>query len=93
MINLWSTNYGIGVQDGTQYFPTDKNFAWYKGGAHSDAELTTGANGTVQMVIKDGNVGIGTLEPRSALDTGIGVMSGAANDYQKAQYLCGQNNP
>ncbi|MEW6491438.1 MAG: hypothetical protein AB1589_02645 [Cyanobacteriota bacterium] len=34
----------------------------------------------------EGNIGIGTPNPRSALDTGIGVMTGAANDYQKAQY-------
>jgi microcystin-dependent protein len=33
-----------------------------------------------------GNVGLGTIEPRSGLDTGSGVMSGAANDYQKAQF-------
>ncbi|MGK7872667.1 MAG: hypothetical protein AB4426_04940 [Xenococcaceae cyanobacterium] len=33
-----------------------------------------------------GDVGIGTTNsPRSALDTGVGVMTGAANDYQKAQ--------
>ncbi len=34
----------------------------------------------------NGRVGIGTNQPRSALDTGTGVMSGAANDYQKAQF-------
>ena len=34
----------------------------------------------------NGRVGIGTDQPRSALDTGTGVMSGAANDYQKAQF-------
>ncbi len=33
-----------------------------------------------------GNVGIGVPAPRTALDTGLGVMSGAANDYQKAQF-------
>jgi microcystin-dependent protein len=34
-----------------------------------------------------GNVGIGTSKPRTALDTGKGLMSGAANDYVKAQFL------
>ena len=33
-----------------------------------------------------GGVGIGTATPRTALDTAAGVMSGAANDYQKAQF-------
>ena len=33
-----------------------------------------------------GRVGIGTNQPRSALDTATGVMSGAANDYQKGQF-------
>lgn len=37
-------------------------------------------------LIVEGNVGIGTTTPRSALDTGKGVMSGAANDYVKAQF-------
>ncbi|MCB0084413.1 MAG: hypothetical protein KDE47_25910, partial [Caldilineaceae bacterium] len=63
MINLWGASYGIGVQGNTQYFRTDKNFAWYKGGAHNDGEFNAGASGTVQMVIKDGNVGIGAVDP------------------------------
>jgi hypothetical protein len=33
-----------------------------------------------------GNVGIGTTGPRTALDTWTGTMSGAANDYEKAQF-------
>jgi hypothetical protein len=33
-----------------------------------------------------GNVGIGTITPRTALDTGKGVLSGAINDYMKAQF-------
>jgi hypothetical protein len=68
MISLWgSSNYGIGVQNGTQYFRTDKNFAWYKGGSHINDELGAGTDGTVQMVIKDSNVGIGTNTPGQTL--------------------------
>jgi hypothetical protein len=68
MINLWgSSNYGIGVQNSTQYFRTDKNFAWYKGGSHINDELGAGTSGKVQMVIKDGKVGIGTTSPGQAL--------------------------
>jgi hypothetical protein len=38
MINLWNTNYGVGVQDHILYFRTDRDggFAWYGGGIHSD---------------------------------------------------------
>jgi hypothetical protein len=37
-------------------------------------------------VTRDGNVGIRTTTPRSDLDLAKGVMSGAPNDYAKAQY-------
>jgi microcystin-dependent protein len=39
------------------------------------------------VVYADQNVGIGTTRPRSALDTGLGVLTGAANAYQKAQFM------
>lgn len=67
MVDLWDTRYGIGVQEYTQYFRTNKNFAWYKDGSHDDDELQPGSGGTVQMVIKDGYVGIGTTTPQAAL--------------------------
>ena len=67
MLNLWSTTYGIGVQSLTQYFRSDRNFAWYKGGSHNNEELNPGG-GAVQMVIKDGNVGIGTTNPGTKLE-------------------------
>ena len=81
MISLYSTSYGIGVQHDTQYFRTNKNFAWYQGGSHNDGELNAGS-GAVQMVIKDGKVGIGTSDPRTKLhitggtDVGLGENSG-----------------
>jgi len=42
MIHLWRSGYGIGVQGGTQYFRTDTNFAWFRGGAHSDETYNPG---------------------------------------------------
>lgn len=87
MISLWksgNSNYGIGIQNATQYFRTDKNFAWYKGGAHADGELSPGTiggtNGTVQMVIKDGNVGIGTTTPGAKLAINGGLHVGGDSD-------------
>ena len=54
MLNLWSTNYGIGVQSLTMYFRVDSfgsggGFAWYKGGSHSDSQYNPGAGGTLMM--------------------------------------------
>ncbi len=74
MLNLWSTNYGLGVQSNTQYFRTAANFAWYSGGSHSDTELSAGAGGTAQMVLKAGQLGIGTSSPQGALDVPTGTV-------------------
>lgn len=51
MLNLWSTQYGIGVQNSTAYFRTSLNgsFSWFRGGAHADAANTPGAGGTEVM--------------------------------------------
>ncbi len=67
MINLRKADYGIGIQKGTQYFRSEKNFAWYARGVHTDEELTPGKRGVVQMVLSEGNLGIGTKEPKSTL--------------------------
>ena len=75
-INLWDTLLGIGVQNATVYFRTTQNFAWYKGGSHKEGELESGNDAIVQMVIKDGDVGIGTASPSAKLDVhGTTVIS------------------
>ncbi|WP_260441919.1 hypothetical protein [Microcystis aeruginosa] len=71
LINLWDIKYGIGIQQATQYFRTDGNFAWYKGGSHSsntafDPGTNPGSNpptqGTTLMVLDaDGNLRIGSI--------------------------------
>lgn len=69
MINLFgAANYGVGVQGWTQYFRSDKNFAWFKGGSPSNETFDPGDKGIVQMVIRDGDVGIGTTDPKGRLD-------------------------
>lgn len=74
MINLYQTSYGLGVQSATQYFRTNKNFAWFKGGVHNNGELNPGG-GTLQMVIQDRNVGIGTATPLKQLHIQEGAIS------------------
>ena len=73
-INFWpggaNANYGIGMQDYTQYYRAAGNFAWFIGGTHSNSECNPGTGGTVAMVIKRPNsyVGIGTTTPAYRLD-------------------------
>jgi hypothetical protein len=58
MLNLWNANYGIGVQNGTQYYRTDSAFHWYKGGKHAD-DPTSPDNGTLQLEV-DGSGNLNT---------------------------------
>ena len=82
LINLWDTRYGIGMQHQTQYYRTDDYFAWYKKGQHSDTPLDPGQGGTVQMVIKDGNVGIGTSTPADTLEVAgnLRILTGTGSN-------------
>jgi hypothetical protein len=50
MINLWGTQYGIGVQSSTTYFRSDSRFSWFRGGTHSDSQNDPGG-GTVAMTL------------------------------------------
>ena len=57
MMNLWGTQYGIGVQQNVLYFRCDattlnNGFAWYKGGSHNDATLNSGG-GTQLMRLNE----------------------------------------
>ena len=68
MINLWSAEHGVGVQNSTTYFRADANFGWHKGGVHSDNMLDPGTGGTLLMALnKDGNLGLGTANPTAKL--------------------------
>ena len=51
MINLWSTGYGLGVQNSTSYFRSDGRFSWHRGGTHTDTENSAGTGGTVAMTL------------------------------------------
>ena len=83
MLDLWSTQYGIGVQSGTMYFRTAGHFAWYKGGEHDDAQLAPGTGGQLQMRLdENGNLHFGTRVRQMlnlwSTDYGIGVQSWTA---------------
>jgi len=50
MLNLWGTNYGIGVQASTLYSRTSDGFAWYRGGGHNDAQYNNGGGATLMIL-------------------------------------------
>ncbi|MES2705576.1 MAG: hypothetical protein V4726_03135 [Verrucomicrobiota bacterium] len=54
MINLWGTDYGIGVQAATLYQRSNSDFSWFKGGAHSDVQNAAGTNGSETMRLTGG---------------------------------------
>jgi hypothetical protein len=54
MLNLWNANYGIGVQDSTQYFRSDSDFCWFLRGTHSNARSDPGG-GTLAMKLDGGS--------------------------------------
>jgi hypothetical protein len=67
-INLWGTDYGIGVQSNTLYFRSSDHFVFHENGTHSDSALDPGSGGALRMVIRSGgNVGINTATPGSKL--------------------------
>jgi hypothetical protein len=43
MINLWSTGYGVGIQNSTLYVRSDSQFAWHQAGTHDDNADDPGA--------------------------------------------------
>lgn len=49
MLNLWGTNYGIGVQNSTLYFRSASNFSWFVGGSHSNTAFDPGPGGVEAM--------------------------------------------
>jgi hypothetical protein len=80
MINLYSTTFGIGIQNVNMYSRSGGSFAWFKGGTYAFNQYDAGAGGTVQMVLDaNGNLGLGTTSPLSRLhNAGTTLLSGAS---------------
>lgn len=84
LLSFDDSKYGIGVQPNTQYFRSDRNFAWYKSGIHDATELSPGGSGdragTLQMLLdSEGRMGIGESNPRFKLDV-AGSIRGSSLD-------------
>jgi hypothetical protein len=70
-ISLYDDGYGIGVQTNTQYFRTPGNFAWYKGGTHTDGELNPGTATPLMILKTSGQLGIGTTQPTTGYELDV----------------------
>ncbi len=79
MINLWMTNYGIGVQPSTLFFRSDSDFCWYRGGAFTNVQDNPG-----------GGVASMTLDSSSALSIAGNLNVNGARTYLLG--LDGANN-
>ncbi|NTU80295.1 MAG: hypothetical protein HGA45_13120 [Chloroflexales bacterium] len=53
-LNLWNTNYGIGVQNNTMYFRSNFNYAWYQRGSHNDEAFHSGGGELMLSLQHDG---------------------------------------
>lgn len=56
MLNLWGTQYAVGVQSFTTYFRSSSRFSWFFGGSHADAQNNPGAGGSVGMTLTIGGL-------------------------------------
>jgi hypothetical protein len=54
MLNLWTAEYGLGVQANTLYQRSGGGFAWFRGGTHDNGLGNPGTGGTNLMAL-DGN--------------------------------------
>jgi hypothetical protein len=54
MINLWGVGYAIGVQADAQYSRSVNDFAWYRGGTHSDTHFDAGGGQSLMTLTTNG---------------------------------------
>ena len=82
MLNLWGSDYGIGVQSFRTYFRAAQGgggFSWFEGGVHSNAADDPGAGGTLRMRLNN----VGLLETTTGT---IGTLSDARLKDQVQDY-------
>jgi hypothetical protein len=71
MLNLWNTDYGIGIQSSTLYCRTSAtgSFSWFQGGVHADTANTPGVGGVELMRLNGGGLRVnGTFVSASDRD-------------------------
>jgi len=59
MLNLWSTNYALGVQNNTLYNRTDFDFCWFRGGIHANGRSDPGGGVVAMRLDSSSNLSVG----------------------------------
>jgi hypothetical protein len=70
MLNLYGTDYALGVQSSTMYFRTNDNFAWFQDGVHSNSALDPGSGGTMLMKLDTATDSLHARCPNGTADFG-----------------------
>jgi hypothetical protein len=78
MVNLFNTEYGIGVQANATYFRSHNHFAWFKDGVHADGTFDPGAGGTTLMTLENNGRLIATAASSVASLNEVGLLFGNA---------------
>jgi microcystin-dependent protein len=79
LLTLWDPTHTIGIQNATMYFRTDKNFAWYQGGAYTSGELDAGG-GTKAMSLSNTELSVAGTVKAQAFETASGVSLAAVQN-------------
>jgi hypothetical protein len=90
MIDLWGAtghDYGIGVQSGTLYQRSGSDFAWFRGGVHSDTAGDAGAGGTVMMRLTPAE---GLRVNVAAATTGRLTVGAGGDDQLRTRHIVGK---
>jgi Chaperone of endosialidase len=55
-LNLWGAEYGVGVQNATLYFRSFTQFAWHRGGTHSNNAADPGGGARLMLLNSAGDL-------------------------------------
>jgi hypothetical protein len=84
MVNLWGSDYGLGVQSDTLYQRTNNDVSWFKGGIHSDLRNNAGSGGTESMRLIGATSTLWLRPGTSATPRGrilFGDLNGSSSPY------------
>lgn len=76
MVNLFNTEYGVGVQANATYFRSHNHFAWFKDGVHADGTFDPGAGGTTLMTLENNGRLTATAAGSVASLNEVGILFG-----------------